>query len=163
MDNQQYTQVVYKYAETIFRVAYSYCNNRCDAEDVVQNVFLKLLKYNKDFNDDEHIKKWLIKVTANEAKNACTSFWKKRIVPLEEFDSDRTEEFEDEQKSNLFEAIHKLKEKYRIIVHLYYYEDYSVREISALLNIKETTVQTRLMRARLKLKELLKEEWDDEQ
>ena len=73
MDNQEYTQVVDKYAETIFRVAYSYCNNRCDAEDVVQNVFIKLLKYNKDFNDDEHIKKWLIKVTANESKNACTS------------------------------------------------------------------------------------------
>ena len=60
-------------------------------------------------------------------------------------------------------AVHKLKEKYRIVVHLYYYEDYSTKEIASILDIKETTVQTRLMRARGKLKDLLKEDWDYEQ
>lgn len=163
MNNQEYTEAVDEFAQTIFRIAYSYCKNRCDAEDVVQNVFLKLLKNEPKFNDKEHLKKWLIRVAANEAKNSYASFWKTRIVPLEEFDSDRTEDFPNETSSKLFEAIHKLKEKYRIVVHLYYYEDYSTKEIASILDIKETTVQTRLMRARGKLKDLLKEDWDYEQ
>ena len=72
------------YANNVYKIAVSYCNNRSDAEDIVQNVFIKLLKSKEKFKDDEHVKRWLIRVAINESKNMNTSFWRKRIVPLED-------------------------------------------------------------------------------
>lgn len=92
----------------------------------------------------------------------CTSFWHKRIVSLEESKSDAEFSFENDEESELYDAVMKLGEKYRIVVHLYYYEEYSVKEIAEILNIKETTIQTRLMRARAKIKSMVKGDWLDE-
>ena len=136
METQKYKEFVSEYANMVFKIAYNYCRNKYDAEDIVQNTFLKLLQYKGEFADGEHAKRWLIRVTVNESKNMCTSFWHKRIM--------------------------KLGEKYRIVVHLYYYEEYSVKEIAEILNIKETTIQTRLMRARAKIKSMVKGDWLDE-
>lgn len=162
MDKNHYVEVVEIYGNTVFRVAYQYCGNKSDAEDITQNVFIKLYQSKKCFEDEEYLKRWLIRVAINEAKNLCMSFWKKNMFSLEDTDKSETYEFSKEEYTKLHDAIQNLLPKYRVVVHLYYFENYSVREISKILKIKETTVQTQLMRARTKLKEQLKEEWEDE-
>ena len=163
VEQNQYIKIVSEYGNTIFRIAFSYCKNKGDAEDIVQNVFLKLLQSKQEFQDETHMKKWLIRVAVNESKNLCTSFWKKRIFPLDDFDQDQSYQFPSQECSDLYFAVMKLPEKYRLVIHLYYYEDYSVREISEILQRKEATIQTQLMRARAKLKTYLKEDWNNEQ
>ena len=148
MDSQLYNQLVTEYANMVFKIAYNYCKNKYDAEDIVQNTFLKLLQHKGSFSDDEHIKRWLI--------------WRKRIVSWDESVSDAEFSFENNENSMLYDTVMSLDTKYRIVVHLYYYEGYSIREISEILHIKETTVQTRLMRARAKIKNTMKGDWLDE-
>ena len=162
MDKVQYTNVVEKYANNMYRIALNYCKNKYDAEDILQNVFLKLFQSEIQFQNDEHLKRWLIRVTINASKDLMKSFWKKRTVGIDEAKESYREQFSDTQKGELYEAVMGLTQKYRMVIHLYYYEDYSVKEISEILGIKETTVQTQLMRAREKLKAKLKEvpyEW----
>lgn len=165
MDRQDYIAAVDRYANTIYRIAYSYCRHSCDAQDITQDVFLKLFQSNTEFQDQEHMRRWLIRIAVNESKNLCTSFWKKRIVPFEDSDCDKACEysFPNQESSDLYDAVMRLSEKYRIVIHLYYYEDYSIQEIAEILNRKETTVQTQLMRARRRLKIMLKENWNDEE
>lgn len=145
------------YADISYRVAISYCKNRYDAEDVVQNVLIKLLQSDTEFEDDTHVRKWVVRVTVNECKSLWRSFWKKNVSSLEE--TAQAEQFSSPEKSDLYDACCSLSPKYRIVIHLYYYEEYSIKEISKLLGIKETTIQTRLMRARNYLKQQLKEAW----
>lgn len=175
MERQQYIGAVEKYGNTVYRVAYQYCGNQSDAEDIVQNVFLKLLQMKKSFADEEYLRRWLIRVAVNEAKNLNMSFWKRQMLPLEwtgnvefvgqpedamaeAYGAEGAYELPGREHSELYEAVMALAPKYRIVVHLYYYEDYSVKEIAKLLGIRETTIQTRLMRARAKLKEVLENE-----
>ena len=162
MEKERYVEAVQSYGNMVFRVAYQYCGNKSDAEDVVQNTFIKLYQSPKKFEDEEYIKRWLIRVAINEAKNLSMSFWKKNMFSLEESDKGESVEFCKEEHTQLHDAIIKLPSKYRIAVHLYYFEEYSVKEIAEILKIKESTVQTQLMRARAKLKEQLKEAWEDE-
>lgn len=162
MEKEAYIHAVDTYGDTVFRIAYSYCRQRNDAEDITQNVFLKLFQSNTEFQNLEHMPKWLIRVTANEAKNLRSSFWKKRIVPLEDSDTLQQYSFPYPESSDLHDAVMKLPPKYRMVIHLYYYEDYSIREIAEILERRETTVQTQLMRARSRLKSMLKEVWNDE-
>lgn len=163
MERRKYVEAVEGYGNIVYRAAYQYCGNKSDAEDVVQNTFIKLLETKKTFEDEEYLKRWLIRVAVNEAKNLSMSFWKHHTNSLEDFEENATYEFQTNEHSELYKAVMSLPAKYRIVVHLYYFEDYSVKEISDILKIKETTVQTQLMRARMKLKEELKEAWEDEQ
>lgn len=164
MDREDYIAAVDGYANTVYRIAYSYVKHSDDAQDIAQNVFLKLFQSNTEFQDQEHMRRWLIRVAVNESKNLCTSFWKKRIVPLEDSDFNKTSEYEFpyQESSDLYDAVMTLPHKYRIVIHLYYYEDYTVQEIANILHRKVTTIQTQLMRARKQLKTILKEEWNDE-
>lgn len=162
MENNKYIQAVHNYGNTLYRVAYQYCGNKSDAEDVVQNTFLKLFQTSKNFEEEEYLKRWLIRVAINEAKNLSMSFWKRMMSSLEESDGNAVCGFSGTEHEDLHEAVMQLPAKYRIVVHLYYFEDYSVKEISEIIKVKETTVQTQLMRARAKLKEQLKEAWEDE-
>lgn len=157
MDRINYTEIVERYANNIYRITLSYCKNKYDAEDVLQNVFLKLLQANEEFESEEHLRRWLIRVTVNCCKDFCSSFWKRRIVGIDETMNNYSQEFTTNKKSDLYEAVMELPQKYRLVTHLYYYEDYSVKEIAQFLKIKETTVQTQLMRARKKLQTKLKE------
>lgn len=167
MESNRYVSAVRTYGNTIFRVAYQYCGNKADAEDIVQNTFLKLLQTETIFEDEEYLKRWLIRVAINDAKNISLSFWKRRVSSLKDLLVEQVDEkavcaFDTGEQNALYEAVMCLPAKYRIVVHLYYFEDYSVKEITEILKIKETTVQTQLMRARAKLKAWLKEEWEDE-
>lgn len=153
METKEYQRLVNLYLDMVYRVALNGCKNTYDADDVVQDTFLKLLKCRKPFDSDEHIRNWLIRVTINECKRFWTSPWKTRIVPWDE-NVEEPVVWEPEQ-SALYDKVMELTPKYRETVYLYYFEDFSVKEIADILTISETSVQTRLQRARQKLKEIL--------
>lgn len=163
MERSIYIKAVDTYAGTLYRIACTYCRQHADAEDIVQTAFMKLYQTETEFQDEEHIKRWLIRVTVNEARNLCKSFWKKNVTSLESSGMIQPYDFPRPEYSDLYDAVLSLPGKYKIVVHLYYYEDYSVKEIAEILSLKETTVQTQLMRARKQLKIKLKEVWQDEQ
>ncbi|NBK94056.1 RNA polymerase sigma factor [bacterium 1XD21-13] len=157
LEDAEYIRIVHQYLDTVYRVALSGCKNPQDAEDIVQSTFLKLLERNSEFKDEEHIRKWLIRVTINETNSLWRSFWRKKVISLEETQTEP--EFSEPECNELFQAVQKLSSKYREVTYLYYYEGYSIKEIAELLHISETAIQTRLMRAREKLRQQLKEAW----
>ncbi len=146
-------EIIQKYKDLVYRIAFTYCKNHIDTDDVFQDVFLRYFRKNPEFKSDEHEKAWFIRVTINSSKNFLTSSWRKNNVPLDE-----SIIFEDKDTLNLFEEIKRLSSKYSIVIFLYYYEGYKIMEISKLLKISESSVKQRLSRARKKLKiELTKE------
>ncbi len=157
MERSEYDRIVETYLYTVYRAALGFCGSVQDAEDIVQNTFLKLLLKAPEFQDEEHIRRWLLRVAANESNSLWRSFWKKRTVSLDE--TKDLPVFSVREQSDLFEAVRKLPRGYREAVHLYYYEGYSVKETAEILSLSETAVQTRLLRARRKLKNELQEAW----
>lgn len=157
----EFNRIVRQYADVVYRVAISYTKTPHDAEDVVQTTFMKLLAGNTAFRDEEHIRRWLVRVAVNECKSLWSSFWRKNVDYLEEGTAEP--EIYMEEKSDLYYAVMELPPKCRIVVHLFYYEGYQSREIAGLLHIREATVRTRLVRARKLLKQKLKEAWKDEE
>lgn len=155
MPKEKFENLAEKYMDMIYRVAYSWTKNPDDANDVTQDVLIQLYKTNKAFESDSHIKNWLLKVTVNQCKMLFRSLWNK----MEDIsDYAETIGFEDESHMDLFFAVMKLDKKYRVPLMLFYYEGYSTKEISSILEIPEKTISTRLFRAKAKLKEYLKEE-----
>lgn len=152
--------LVNKYKDNLFRIAFNVCKNTADSEDILQDVFIQYHISQKQYENEEHIKAWLIRVTINKAKNITKSFWRKNAVPLEEYMD--TLRFETKEAESLFHEVMKLSDKYRPVIHLFYYEDYTIAEIARILHISESNVKVRLNRARTKLKEALKEDWDDD-
>ncbi len=157
MEKADYDRAVKLCLDVVYRTALNCCRNPQDAEDVVQTAFLKLLECDTHFQDEDHIRRWLIRVTVNESHSIWRSFWRRNVSPLEEQTAEPA--FTQPENSDLFYAVQKLPVRYREVVHLYYYEEYSIREIAEILHISETAIQTRLMRARRKLKQQLKEAW----
>ena len=142
-----------KYSNMVFRLAFARTKNSHDAYDILQEVFLRYIKSNKDFINEEHKKAWLIKTTINCSKTLLSSAWFRKTTSL---DDNITQELK--EKSEVYYAVLKLSKKYRTVIHLFYYEDMSITEIANLLNIKESTIKSQLHRARKKLKEILKKE-----
>ncbi len=145
------------YGRNLYTVAFNVCGNPQDAEDVVQDTFMEYLTQKKDFESQEHVRAWLIRVTINKAKNKTRVFFRKHTIPLEEYMA--SAEFPSDEASELFEAVMKLPEKYRIVIHLFYYEDYSVKEIGEILKLSPGNVKVRLSRGRETLRSILKEAW----
>ncbi len=146
-------QMIKRHKDTVFRVAYAYCKNRSDADDIFQEVFLRYFRKNPAFADAEHEKAWFIRVTVNCCKTLLVSSWFRKTQPLDDGLS-----FETAEQSELFFAVMNLPVKYRLVIHLYYYEDYNVRQIAEITCQKETTVTTQLQRARQMLKTKLRED-----
>lgn len=158
MNESRLGYYIEKYHETVFRVAYSYVKKREDAEDIVQEAFLRLYNSESRFNADENVKAWLIRVSVNLAKDILKSSWLKGRTEL-----DRDIPYENKDESIMLDCIHRLKPEYCSVILLYYYEGYSVKEIAEILRISPTLVTTRLSRARKQLKEtLLKEGYYEE-
>ena len=151
-------ELVDKYRNNLFAVAFNVCKNAEDAEDVVQDTFIQYYSTGKQFETEQHVRAWLIRVAINKAKNINSSFWRKNKVSLEEYME--TLIFETKESAELFETVMKLPEKYRIAIHLFYYEDYTTSEIADILKISVSNVKVRLSRGRSLLKETLKEEWE---
>ena len=155
VNREEYERIVALYADVVYRVALSYAKTKEDAEDVLQNVFLKLLTKRVNFEDEEHIRKWLIRVAVNECNSLWSSFWRKNIEYIDRMEEGIT--FQNADYSDLYEAIKVLPAKLRIVLHLFYYEGYRTKEIADLLHIREATVRSRLTRARKLLKSQLGE------
>ena len=150
----QFTCLVDKYIDTVFRVALNYLKVSADAEDITQSVFEKLLRQRKEFESDDHIRHWRIRVTINECKHLLRSPWRK-VGNLDDYA--RTIPFETTEQSALYLSAMELPKKYRLPIYLYYYEGYSTKEIAEILKIPNGTVCTNLRRGRELLKKHLLE------
>ncbi|MFS0722540.1 RNA polymerase sigma factor [Paenibacillus sp. 1P07SE] len=137
------------YADTLFRIAMVHLGRREDAEEATQDTFIKLMEKAPAFNDAEHQKAWLIRVITNHCKSLLGRGWRKREVKLEGVDPVVTD---DPEAQALIELVLSLPVKYRTVIHLYYYEDYPIREIGDILQISESAVKMRLKRGRQLLK-----------
>lgn len=160
MTQENFIGCVKRNNQRLFLIALSFTQNHSDAEDILQNVFLKLWKYEKDFGNDTHIDKWLTLVCVNESKNYIKSPFRKRNVSLDE--AGEAYSFKEDNSYDLFNAVMSLPKKERTVIHLFYYEDMTIKDISSVLKVKESSVKTRLHRARKKLKEILGDEWINE-
>lgn len=153
MTNEEFAGYARDYADTIYRVAYHACKNPADSEDILQEVLLKLYRAPDPFESPEHVRRWLIRVTVNQSRKLLRSAWFRKTNPLE--DCTTAVEFESPEESGVFQAVMSLPSKYRVPLYLYYYEGYPAKEVAALCGLKESTVSTRLQRARQKLKQIL--------
>lgn len=160
MTESEFTDIVKKNSKRIYLIALSITQNSSDAEDIMQNVFIKLWRYKKPFEDREHMNKWLSTVCVNESKDCVKNPLRKRKVSLDE--AVNLSVLDKAENIDLFKAVMSLNVKERTIIHLFYYEDMRVADISKILKIKESAVKTRLFRARNKLKSILGDEWINE-
>jgi len=152
LNDEQFTQYAQEYMGTIFRVAFNYLKSRTDADDITQNVLVKLYKTKREFESDSHMKHWLVRVTVNECKKTLKAPWR-QIESIEDYAA--TLHFKTPEHNDLFYEVMKLPKKYRLAIYLHYYEDYSTDEISELLGIPGATVRTHLSRGRERLKSIL--------
>lgn len=145
-----------KFKNTVYSVVFNYVRNAEDAADLQQDVFMKLLSSDAEYESEEHIKAWLICVSVNLCKNHLRSRKHFSDEPL----SEEIAVTSKEESNDLFAMVFALPEKYRIPLHLFYYEEYSVRQIATAMELPEATVKIRLKRGREKLgKSLRKEDW----
>lgn len=135
--------VIETYFNMVYKLALSQTKNKASADDVTQEVFLRYLKNTKHFESEEHRKAWLIRVTLNCSKNVFSNAWFQKTVPLSEELS-----FEEQETGDVYYAVLELPVKYRSVIHLFYYEDLSVEEISSILNRPQSTVKSQLFRGR---------------
>ncbi|MBQ7040219.1 MAG: RNA polymerase sigma factor [Clostridia bacterium] len=145
-----------QYTDTVYRVALHNTANFSDAEDVTQEVFIKLLETNKAFRDSEHLKAWLIRVTINLCRDKKKKSSRETLV--ENIFPYKT----GEEKTDVLEAVKALPEKYRNTIYLHYYEGYTAKEIGKILDAKENTVLSWLSRGRDALRKELDGGFDDE-
>ena len=136
-----------QYAGMLYRLAYARTGSRADAEDVMQEVFVRLLRARPEFRDEEHAKAWLLRVGARCAADVLRAPWRRREGPLDD-------------GLPAPEPVLALPAQYRMAVHLYYYEELSVAEIAAVLGKSEGAVKSRLFRARALLRRYLKADGD---
>lgn len=159
MTNDSFVYAVKRNHKRLFMIALSYTKSHEDAEDILQNVFLKLWRHSDEFQDDEHIDKWLTRVCINECKNYIKMPFLRNTTldeAMELYTFDKPRDFD------VFNALMSLPRKEHTVIVLFYYEDMSTKEIAQLLKTKEPTIKTRLRRARIKLKDILGEDWINE-
>jgi len=154
---REFDEIYGRNIDTVYAVALLHLKNKSDAEDAAQSVFMKYLTAEPEFNDRNHEKAWFITTVRNHCRNITSHWWNRGRV-----EEERNEEcfsvFADEPDGNLTEALMKIPEKYREIIFLFYYEEYSVKEISALTGRNESTVRTGLQRGRERLKKIIEKE-----
>lgn len=146
-------QLVAAYSSIVFRTAFTYCKQTSDAEDLTQEVFLALIQKKPKFESEEHLKAWLLRVCINKAKNHIKRDWfRRKEVEPEDLTYLPVEQME------MVQAMLKLDVNYRVVLHLYYYLGYSIKEIAKILKMRPATVGTRLKRGRDNLKTILGED-----
>lgn len=146
---------VERYRDMVFRVAFTYLRDPADADDVTQDVFVKLLRSTGSFNGEEHLRRWLVRVTVNECKSLFRKPWR-RVEDIEAYANSLA--MPTQGHADLFVAVMKLPERYRVPLALFYYLGYSTDEVAQLLKLPAATVRTRLARGRARLKSLIEEE-----
>ena len=152
-DRDSFEILVYTYENKLYRTALTLMGNRADAEDMVQDAFIKLYEKQPEFESTEHEKAWLIRVTINLCKNRLrSSWWKKTESLLDSYP------WVDTQQDELINTVMELPTKYRIVILLYYYEGYSSKEIAEIIGKNDAAVRQLLSRARKELKNYLEGE-----
>ena len=138
----------------VYRLAMVLMGNISDAEDVTQTVFLKAWEKKPDFRDSDHEIAWILTTTRNQCKDIHKSFYRRKRADLENAPEPQVT-LETQMDSEIWEVLQSLTEKYRMVLYLYYYEGYSVRELSVILGRRESTLQTQLATGRKQMKSLL--------
>lgn len=160
MTEGEFEHYVRLYRRNVFAAALCLVRNEYDADDVTQEVFFRFYRYNGSFNDDEHIKAWLIRCAINCGKTMLGSRWRKLSLPLEAAEElSHTDSYSDD--SPLLQVMGKLSKNNRIALHMYYYEGYMAEEIAQILGISVNAVNSRLSRGRQQLKKLIADERND--
>lgn len=149
-------KVIQFYSDMVYRLAFARTGTKSDADEVYQEVFLRYIKKQPILHEEEHRKAWLIRVTINCSNSLWRSIGKRKTEPLEE-----PIHMQEKEEVDLRDELRKLPKKYREVVHLFYYEDMSLHEISLVLNRKNSTVRTQLTRARAMLKSLIEEDGNE--
>lgn len=158
METKHLEELAVELSDAIYRLALQYTHRPADAEDVLQDVLLEYLRTRQTFQDQEHQRRWLFKVTVNKCRNLLRTWRRRPELPLE----DGMEAYAPEEPDYraLYDAVNALPRNQRLAVDLFYFEGCSTAEIGKILGAREATVRTWLRRARQKLKELLKEDWE---
>lgn len=163
-DSLNTAQIIDLHKNMVYAIALTHTKNKVDADDVFQEVFLNYHRKHPIFTDDEHRKAWLIVTCINCAKQINTSSWQRRVVLTQgDPDTPTTEErftFRTEEQDMVFTALQELPLKYRTVLHLFYFEDLSVAQISSVLGIEAGTVKVQLTRARAQMRDRLKGEYN---
>jgi RNA polymerase sigma factor (sigma-70 family) len=154
LTEQEFHLAAERYLDMVYRIALNYFRHPQDAEDAAQEAMLRLWRTDTNFEGEDHLRRFLVRVTLNVCRDFSRSPWRKRTVPLE---SCREPEFSTPERTELYRAVMDLPAKYRLPLYLYYFEGYAVAEVGQLLDLNPSTVQTRLARARAKLKQELEE------
>ena len=154
---ERLVQIFRDYYQLIYRVAFSQVKNHADAEDITQEVFLKIIRHDMRYQSMEHERAWIVRVTINLCRDLLKSKWHKTSVSMEEVSEAQRGSCENftEIQDDMMWAVLQLPEKYRNCLYLFYYEDYSIKEIAQSLEMPENTVKTNLKRGRQALKEFL--------
>lgn len=180
---KQVTEIIQRNSDIVYRLAFSMVKTTQDAEDIHQEVFIKFLRKNPCFESLEHEKAWFIRVTANLCKNLWKTAWRQKMVSIDAFEmaedcaERNARQYNSREKDNIttksapcdqaeltdeeeriVETVKRLPGKYRVVIHLFYYEEMSIEEIAGALKLQPSNVRTRLTRARKMLKEWLKED-----
>ncbi len=155
--NDFVSRTIEKYSDMLIRICFSYMKSMNDAEDLAQEVFIKLMEKRPVFENENHEKAWLIRVAINLSKNRLKTAWFRKTLPLDEISYSFTP-----NENSVMSAVLKLPAKYRGIILLYYFEEYTIAEIAGLLGHKESTIGSQLHRARKLLKSSLREDFDNE-
>ena len=155
MDEFHARRLVDLYADTILRISYNYLKQTCDAEDICQTVFLKYLTSNCTFDSVEHEKAWIIRTAINACKDCLKSAHYRRTVALDKAQAVAAPPVPD---TEILDALKTLPEQYRVALYLFYYENYSAKEIAEVMGKTEANITQYLSRGRRKLRVLLEEE-----
>jgi len=155
LTEREYTAAAEQYLDMVYRIALNWFKAPADAEDAAQNVMLRLWRTDTAFQGEEHLRRWLARVTVNECKRISCPPWRSRTVSLEGCGEPA---FDGQEQRELYQAVMDLPARYRVPLYLYYYEGYAVDEVGEIMGLNPSTVQTRLARGRAKLKTMLTEE-----
>lgn len=154
MEQESFDRAARRWQDMVFRLALHQLGSYADADDAVQEVFLRLWRQKAPFESEEHLRRWLLRGTVNWCRDQPRSPWRRRRVDWDSLENQPA--FETPEQGELYEAVMSLPEKYRTVLDLFYYEELSVREIGEVLGLSQSAVTTRLSRAR----KLLRERWE---
>ncbi len=154
--SERITAIYNRHSDTVYRICFMYMKNKNDANDMLQASFLSLIQNNAQFDNFEKEKAWLIVTASNHCKNQLKHWWRNKIVQIDQISEIPVM---DETKSETLDLVLKLPSKYKAIVYLFYYEEYTTDEIAQMLNVNHSTIRTRLSKARQLLKISLQEDY----
>lgn len=156
-----FQRVYMQHADAVYRVCYGFMKNSADAEDAVQETFLKFLRSEQSFDGENHERAWLIVTASNICKNILKSWTRQKREDVENAEELLPACCNKEEINPVLEAVLNLPDKYKTVIYLYYYEEYSCREISLAMNKKESSIRSLLKRGRALLEKQLGGETDE--